>query len=180
MKVTVTTRHIDDREKNKMLKDYALKKVNRLKRYINDEKDPSEVKLILSSEKFRNTAEVLVNDGRVKANASVEMEDMHAAIDGVLDIIIKQLRRKSDKKIRTKRRSNSKPTENIASPAEEQDESNNNLILEKLGSKPMSLEEAMLQLEVSETGFFAFRNIETEEINVVYKKNNANVGLITP
>ena len=113
MRVTVTTRHIDDKQTNKMLKDYALKKVNRLERYINEEKDPSEVKVILSSEKFRNIAEIFVNDGKVKVNASVEMDDMNAAIDGVLDIIIKQLRRKNDKKIRTKRRTNSKPVESL-------------------------------------------------------------------
>ncbi len=181
MRVTVTTRHIDDKQNNKMLKDYALKKVNRIERYINEEKDPSEVKVILSSEKFRNIAEIFVNDGKVKVNASVEMDDMHAAIDGVLDIIIKQLRRKSDKKIRTKRRTNSKPTENLNIPQEEPGEDlNGNIITEKINSKPMSLEEAVLQLDVADNGFLAYRDRDTEEINVIYNKGNSTIGLIKP
>lgn len=180
MKVTVTTRHIYDKEKNKTLKDYTLKKVKRLERYINTEKDPSEVKVILTSEKFRNIAEILVNDGRVKVNASVEMEDMHAAIDGVLDIIIKQLRRKSDKKIRTKRRANAKPTEELGVPEfQEENEDQPEVVTEKLNSKPMSVEEAILQLDLSEHGFVAFRDVENEEIKIVYRKNNSEVGLIT-
>lgn len=181
MNVTVTTRHINDRETNKILKDYAIKKVNRLERYINEEKDPSQVKFTLSEEKFRNIAEIHVNDGRTKVNASVEMDDMHAAIDGVLDIVIKQLRRKSDKMIRTKRRSNSKPSEQIDNKERVSEKSiTDDIVSEKLTTKPMSLEEARLQLDVAEKGFVIFKNIETDEINVIYSKSNSKVGLITP
>jgi len=181
MQVTVTTRHINDKNQNKMLKDYAIKKANRLERYINEEKDPSEVKIILSCEKFRNMAEILVNDGRVKVNASVEMDEMHAAIDGVMDIIIKQLRRKSDKKIRTKRRANSKPAEIAEIKRNINNEnSSNNIHREQLDSKPMSVEEAKLQLDVAEKGFIVFRNTDTGEMNVLYRKRDSKAGLITP
>lgn len=181
MNVTVTTRHINDRQTNKILKDYALRKVNRLERYINEDKDPSQVKFTLSEEKFRNIAEIHVNDGRTKVNASVEMDDMHAAIDGVLDIVIKQLRRKSDKMIRTKRRSNSRPSEQIQKEYKESEENiTDDIVSEKLNSKPMSLEEARLQLNVADKGFVVFRNIETDELNVIYTKNNSKVGLISP
>lgn len=181
MQLTVTTRHIDDRQKNKILKDYVNKKVKRLERYINEEKDPSKVKVTLTSEKFRNIAEVLVNDGRMNVNASVEMEDMHAAIDGVMDIIIKQLRRKSEKRIKSKRRTGSKTIETIenSQPVETETEEND-IIPEKLNSKPMSVEEAKLQLDVTDKGFVVFRNSESGEMNVLYDKKNSKAGLILP
>lgn len=177
MKVNVTTRHIDNRRFANHVKEYALKKTSRLERYM-EAKDPSDVKIILSSEKLRNNAEIIVNSGNLNANASVELEDMHAAIDKVFDAIVKQLRRRTDKKATTRRRAGSK----TQGPTKETEKNNNkNVIRKKLPAKPMSLDEAVLQLSVSDENYVVFRNSETLEMNVVYnEKGSKAVNLITP
>lgn len=182
MKVTVTTRHLNNRKMSNVLRDYALKKIPRIERFMHAYKEPSEIKLILEAQKFRNTAEIIVSDGNLKATASVEMADMHAAIDRVVDTIIKQLRRKSDKYLTVKRRQNYKASNSLDSVSNSKQDTlqSKDISIEKLPLKPMPLEEAMLQLNVSKEKFLVFRNSETGEMNVVYNKKNSIVGLITP
>ena len=105
VKVNVTTRHLNDRNRSNRLRDYAEKKFPRVEKYMNVDYEPSEIKLILETEKFRNIAEIIVNDGSFKTTATVIDEDHFAAIDKVIDIVIKQLRRNQDKLTSTKRRS---------------------------------------------------------------------------
>ena len=61
-------------------------------------------------------------------------------------------------------------------------EPNNNKIVKtkKFPIKPMSVEEAVLQMDLIGHEFFMFRNAEDEEINVVYKRKDGNYGLIEP
>ena len=58
MKVTVTTRHIKDSKTSEKIKAYALKKTKRIERHVNSDKDPSDLRFVLSSEKFRDKAEI--------------------------------------------------------------------------------------------------------------------------
>ena len=176
MQITVTTRHIDQ-NKAEDLKKYISKKIKKLERYARSRRNPWEVKAILTVEKFRNTAEILVNSG-----GSVEAEDMYIAIDEAIGSIIKQLKRQTEKRIKTKRGIDVKPTPQIESqtlrPASE--EENQNIKVERAPSKPMSIEEAVLQLKISDKDFLVFRNSETGEVNVVYKKKGNSIGLIAP
>lgn len=178
MKVNIVTRNIPSRRKSRQLKRYALKKMPRLERYIDPHRDPSEARLVLSSEKLRNNAEIIISSGPMKAAASVETDDMHAAIDKLFDTIIKQLRRRTDKQMTLRRRSPSKAS---ALPTPARVEPSPIVDRKTLGPKPMSLAEALLQLDASRTDFFAFRNSETLEMNVVYRKpDSKKVGLLTP
>ncbi len=182
MQLTVTTRHIDQ-NKSEDLKNYILKKIKKLERYTRFRRNPWEVKAILTVEKFRNTAEILVNSGgSLKSTSSVEAEDMYVAIDGAIDSTIKQLKRQTEKKIKTKRGIGTRSTPQTEPQAltirsEEDDE---NIRVERAPSKPMSVEEAVLQLKVSDMDFLMFRNSETGEVNVVYKKKGNSIGLIAP
>lgn len=177
MKVNIVTRNIPSGRKSRQIKRYALKKMPRLERYIDPNRDPSEARLVLSAEKLRNNAEIIISSGPMKAAASVETDDMHAAIDKLFDTIIKQLRRRTDKQMTLRRRSPSRPSPLPAARVERSP------IVDRkeLGAKPMSLAEALLQLDAAQTDFFAFRNSETLEMNVVYRKpDSKKVGLITP
>ncbi|MGI9534889.1 MAG: ribosome hibernation promotion factor [Thermodesulfobacteriota bacterium] len=178
VKVNVTTRHLNDRNKSNRLREYALKKFPRIERYMNVEHEPSEIKLILESEKFRNIAEIIVNDGSYKTTATVIEEDHLAAIDKVTDIVIKQLRRNLDKLTSTKRRSlrNSK----IKSQNKHDEKLSNKISEQKLPLKPMSLAEARLQLDISKDKFVVFRNSENDEMNVLYRNKNSSLILIKP
>ncbi len=184
MQVTVTTRHIEQ-SKAEHLRTYLLKKIKRVERYVRRERDPSEVKVILAVEKFRNIAEIFVNSGALKTTSNVEAQDMRAAIDGAIDSIIKQLKRLSEKKIRTKRRIGIRSKEKIVSRSGNQPTLNieddaYNIRVEKAQSKPMSVEEAVLQLRVSDMDFLVFLNSESGMVNVLYRKKGGGLGLVTP
>ncbi len=185
MEVTITTRHIEDQSKADNLKNYFQKKIKRVERYIKAKRNPSEVKLVLAVEKFRNIAEILVNIGTFKVTSSVEAEDMYTAIDRAIDSTIKQLKKETDKKIKTKRRGSGKSKEKITNinskplnPAKKSE--TDNLGFEKVQTKPMSVEEAILQLKISEVDLLTFRNSDTGEINTLHKRKGGKIVLIAP
>jgi ribosomal subunit interface protein len=113
MQITVTTRHIDNKDKAESLKEYAKKKAKRIERHVRSEKNPSEIKIVLCVEKFRNIAEIMVNSGTFQVTSSIEREDMYLAVDTAIDSIIKQLKKQTDKKIKVKRRVGAKPKEDF-------------------------------------------------------------------
>ncbi len=180
MKIDIITKNIPDRRKSEHLKRYAMKKMPKLQRYIDPERNPSEAKILLSAEKLRNNAEITISSGPMKAAASVQTDEMHSAIDKLFDTIIKQLRRRTDKQLTLRRRNSSKTP---STAREQRVKRNNNFRMDHqfLSPKPMSVAEALLQLDASEENFVAFRNSETLEMNVVYKKTDSKkVGLVTP
>jgi len=183
MKVTVTTRHIKNTKDSEKIKLYALKKTGRIERYVKSEKDPSELRFILSSEKFRDKAEISLTCGSIKATSSVETTDMYAAIDDSVDTIVKQLKKQTEKKTKEKRRTGAKSKEEIKEtrvPLRPQSNETEKIKVHKLPPKPMSLEEASLQLKVSDANFVAFRNSENGVMNVLYISRRGQNILIEP
>lgn len=183
MKTTVTTRHISENQNSEELKTYALKKAKRIEKYLKSEREPSELRFVLSSEKFRDAAEITVNSANVKAASSVEMDDMHAAIDGAVDSIVRQINKQTDKKIKSKRRVSARPKEDTDEIVNETDSPSIQLAdikVHKLPSKPMSIEEASLQLRVSDANFIAFKNSENDKMNVLYLNRRGQAILIEP
>jgi len=183
MKVTVTTRHLKNPKESEKMKSYARKKSSRIERYVKAEKDPSELRVILSSEKFRDTAEISISSGNIKATSSVETNDMYAAIDDAVDTIIKQLKKQTEKKTKEKRRTGAKTKEEVIESipvSETGDDYLTDLIIHKLPPKPMSIEEASLQLKVSDANFVAFKNSESGLMNVIYISRRGHKILIEP
>ncbi|HEY7535053.1 MAG TPA: ribosome-associated translation inhibitor RaiA [Thermodesulfobacteriota bacterium] len=182
MQVTVTTRHIEQ-SKAEHLRTYILKKIKRVERYIKTGRNPSEVKVVLAVEKFRNIAEIFLNSGTLKTTSNVEDDSMHSAIDKAVDSIIKQLKRLTEKKIRTQRRAGTRSKGKIISPRSQssstKEDDFDNVTIEKTQSKPMSVEEAVLQLRISGMDFLMFLNSESGKINVLYKKGGGGLGLVT-
>ena len=179
VKVNVTTRHLDDRNRSAQLRKYAMKKLPRVERYMKVDYEPSDIKLMLETENFRNIAEIMVNDGNFKATATVIDEDHFASIDKVIDIVIKQLRRNQDKVTSGRRRS--LRSQKIKSRSEQERQFLSKITPKKLPLKPMSLSEARLQLDISTDNFVAFRNSEESgEINVLYKDKKADLFLLKP
>lgn len=178
MKVNITTRHLNDRNKSKKLREYAQKKISRIERYMHTKHDPTEIKLIFEAEKRNNIAEIIINDGDFQTTASVVDDDHFAAIDRVIERIIIQLKRNWEKRSSAKRKH---LKTNILKTAVIKSKKNTDKIMdEKLPLKPMSLNEAKLQLEITPYKFIAFRNSENGEMNVIYRNNNSALKLIIP
>ncbi|HWP91256.1 MAG TPA: HPF/RaiA family ribosome-associated protein [Thermodesulfobacteriota bacterium] len=186
MQVSVTIRHIDNQARQENLRNYTLKKIKRVERYIKSRKNPSEVRVVLFEEKFRNICEILVISGTFKITSSVESDEMHGAIDRAIDGTIKRLKKLSEMRIKTRRRGSAKPRENTGGtnqkplrPSNEKRLEGEGISLERVPLKPMSVEEAILQLKVSGEDILTFRNSETGEINTLHNRRG-KVVLIAP
>jgi putative sigma-54 modulation protein len=100
MQINVTFRHV---ESSPQLKDYIGEKLHKVKKYL---REPLEAHVVLTAEKFRHTVEVNIMAGNGTAIHGIEsMEDIHAAIDTVVDKIERQIKKQLDKTKRPKRRS---------------------------------------------------------------------------
>ncbi len=175
MRINVTFRHVDSSD---ALKEYAEQRLKKLKKYI---EGPMDVNVVLSVEKFRHTAEVVISGDGIRAAAKEVQEDMKAAIDLVSDKIEKQLKR-----YREKLRSKRVTPQGLQAPAppvaehEAAAEVGEVIRTEKMAAKPMSVEEAVAQLQVLDRDFLVFTNADTNQVNVIYWRKDGALGLIEP
>jgi len=104
MQINITFRHMDS---STPLKNYIGEKLRRVKKYLHE---PIEAHVVLSTEKFRHAVEVTITSGNGTAVHGMEnMEDIHAAIDSVVDKIDRQIKKQLDKSKRPKRRQTGLP-----------------------------------------------------------------------
>ncbi|MGD9034071.1 MAG: ribosome-associated translation inhibitor RaiA [Desulfobacteraceae bacterium] len=177
MDISVTFRHMQPTES---LKTYAEEKVSKIKRYLDF---PLEAHVVLSVEKFRHIADVTLSVNGTWIKGIEETDDMYSAIDQVMDKLEKQVK-KYLSKIRNRRTENRKGEETLAAEETEEDVAfgieGPSIEVEKMLAKPMDPEEAAMQLSTSQQDFIVFRNSRSEEINVIYKRKDGNLGLIEP
>lgn len=156
-------------------------KIGRLDYYLHPE---TEVKVTVSAKKARHTIEVTIipiSGPIIRAEDSEE--SLYAAIDIVYDKLNKQLR-KYKNRLQDRHQSNESirfEGVDIDSDGQYEDEERLDIVIErnkKFDMKPMSPEEAVLQMELVEHDFYMFRNIDTDEMSVVYKRKNGGYGII--
>jgi len=161
------------------LKEYAEARFDKLDKYLS-ESEESEVVVNLSVEKFRQIAEVVVSADYVHLSAYEESEDMYSTIDLVLDKMEAQLR-KIREKIKDKRRVGR--GRSVRMDFFSLGEDSSAPVIRKSDNyqaKPMAVEEAAMQLDSLGYEFLVFRNAESEDLNVIYKRKNGEFGLIDP
>jgi putative sigma-54 modulation protein len=162
------------------LRTYAEEKVSKIKRYLDF---PLEAHVVLSVEKFRHIADVTLSVNGTWIKGIEETDDMYSAIDQVMDKLEKQVK-KYLSKIRNRRTENRKGEETLGAEETEEDAAfgleGPGIEVEKMIAKPMDPEEAAMQLSTSQQDFIVFRNSRSEEINVIYKRKDGNLGLIEP
>ena len=119
-----------------------------------------------------------------KYQGKEETADMYAAIDGVLDKLERQLKRYKDKIKKHKPLSGrERRVEKTVFTAASIDEGHAEPSIIKSDSfhvKPMSVDEAVMQMDLLEKEFLVFTDSSSEEINVVYRRKDGNYGLIVP
>lgn len=169
MKVTITGKNI---EVSEYLRDLALKKIAKLERYFPED---TEVLITMAVEKNRHIVEVTIpyQGGIIRGEESTG--DMYASIDNVIAKLEKQIIRHKSKLEKTLRYEG-EPSEYDYD--EDEDDSPRIVRVKRFSMKPMSVEEAALQMELLGHSFFVFTNDETEEMNVIYKRKDGNYGLI--
>jgi len=157
------------------LRDYAEKKIGKLDRLFRSE---SEAFVTFSAERGRFRAEVTLRNNGMYYRVSELTGDMYASIDSAVASIERQIR-KNKTRLEKKLRENVFDR-NMMSPYEEEQPEEFKIVREKKFSiKPMTAEEAILQMELLDHEFFAFRNEDEDgSFAVVYKRKNGGFGLI--
>lgn len=173
MRYTITGRNIVVTEG---LKTAIYDKIGKLERYFTPE---TEVQVTLSVEKDRQKIEVTIPvKGNIIRSEQVS-NDMYVSIDLVEEIIERQLKKYKNKLADAKQGSASFNQEFVDKEYTNEDEVNI-IRTKRFGIKPMYPEDACVQMELLGHNFFVFRNAETEEVNVVYKRKGNTYGLIEP
>jgi len=158
------------------LKTAVYEKIGKLEKYFTPD---TEVHVTLSTEKDRQKIEVTIP---VKGNiirAEQVSSDLYVSIDLVEEIIERQLRKYKSKIINNKQASINFSEKFVNDDYEEDDEIKI-VKSKKFAIKPMDPEEACVQMELLGHNFFVFRNSQTDEVNVVYKRKGNTYGLIEP
>jgi putative sigma-54 modulation protein len=180
MQVSVTFRHMDNSE---ALRKYAEDKIGRLKKY---EYGPVDASVVLSVEKHRQIAEVVINAEKMTIKGREATDDMYSAIDMVMEKIEKQIKKHKERLVSHKANTIRVRAEITGSipplPDGEyvQETEESAIITRTVDSKPMTVEEAAMQLDMSKSEFIAFINSDTNEMNVIYRRKDNNFGHIIP
>jgi putative sigma-54 modulation protein len=163
------------------LKDYALQKLGKLDKHLND---AARLELELQVEKNPSISQNQVAEATVWTKGPVlrareSSTDMKASIDLLVDKLERQARRYRDKRRRGPGRGNHN---NVAEgiPVVADEERPVIVKTKQFAIKPMTPEEAVLQLELIGHDFFVFQNADTSDVNVVYRRRDGNYGLIEP
>jgi len=173
MKFIIIGRNIDVTEG---LKSAVQEKLGKLERYFTPE---TEIHVTLSVEKDRQKIEVTIPvKGNIIRSEQVS-SDMYVSIDLVEEVIERQLRKYKTKIVNQQQAGGNFQKEFVEDEFLE-DEEVKIIRTKKFGIKPMYPEDACVQMELLGHNFFVFRNAETEEVNVVYKRKGNTYGLIEP
>jgi putative sigma-54 modulation protein len=190
--IRVTGRHVSVTE---AMKEYCRRKVATLHL---DYPKIIEVQVILDVQKYRHHAEVILHcSNHITIEARSECNDMYGSIDQVVDRVARQMRKCKTRLMRnhSPRRQSLRQTEDrivrwdwIDAAAEFSEdggapveEAVREIVhREKHPVKPMSPDEAVLQMELSPKQFLVFLNSQTDKVNVLYRRKKGDFGLIEP
>ena len=151
-------------------------KIGKLERYFTD---TTEVHVTLSTEKNRQKIEITIPMKGSIIRAEEVSSDMYVSIDLVEEVIERQLRKYKNKLI-DKEQNAAHLSQSFIEADDFEVEDIQIIRSKKFAMKPMDPEEACVQMELIGHNFFVFRNSETDEVNVVYKRKGNTYGLIEP
>ena len=174
MKFNIHGRKIEVTE---AIKSYIEEKIGRLDKYFEDPDNITATVLI----KLRGNdqvVEVTINANSYLLRGEESNKDLYASIDKVSDKIERQIRKN---KTRMSKKVGKESLKDFSLDFEElEDNTAKNTVVKRkvVESKPMSEEEAILQMELLGHEFFVFKNSSTNEVNVLYKRKDSNYGIL--
>jgi putative sigma-54 modulation protein len=169
MNIIINCRHKD---LTKNLKEYAEEKIGKFKKYLGN---VSEATITLSVEKYRHKAEVLLKVNGSFIQAVSTTAEMYSSIDDVVEKLARQVKKFKDKTVSLRKNKGKS-----VSPPETVDTLPTIIKNKSYNIKPMSVEEAAMQMDLLDKDFFVFTNASSGNINVLHKRNDGNFGLIEP
>jgi len=186
MQLNITFRHMDPIDS---LKNYAQEKVEKANKYLDR---AGEANVVLSLERHLHQADITLTSGPFVLRGREKSEDMYASIDKAMDRIEKQLRRYKDRLKNHNRRErmpqyiHEESEVHIrhdvmeVSVAEESGIALNPRVIKtnEFVTKPMTVDEAVMQMDLLDNDFIVFTNTQSAELNVIYRRKDGHYGLI--
>jgi putative sigma-54 modulation protein len=185
MRIEYTGRQTDVPPEIRGLVERKLKKLSKVLHGITD------VHVILASDKHRQIAEVSVHSPHLILTAAEETPDAGLSMATVIDKLTRQAQRHMGKLRERKRRAPARATalwSGVLTPGAPAEEGPPPVVrtgprvirTQRFLVKPMTVDEAVLEVGASDDGFLVFRDAATERVNVLYKRKDGNLGLIEP
>ena len=156
------------------IKNYVKEKLARLDKYF-DEPNRIDAHVLIRVKNNEEIIEVTIPTSKYTLRAEEKNADLYAAIDLVVDVLERQIRKNKTKL--NKHRCDD--LMGFAFVESDEEEINESIVKRKnIDTKPMSEEEAILQMELLGHDFFVFKNVDEECISVLYKRKDGNYGII--
>ncbi len=181
MQLTITGKNMNVSERTEK---FVRQKMERLDRHLSE---PVEAHVELSTQNTkdvnqRQIVQVTMFKNGTIIRAEERSSDMRAAVDAVVDKLDKQIRRYKDKQVR-KRRTAAGISEVVAEQQAEAEAAEPEPVIvrtKKFRVAPMSAHEAIDQMELLGHSFYLFLNQASDELNVVYRRDDGNFGVLEP
>jgi putative sigma-54 modulation protein len=176
MNVEITGRHILI---TPAIRTYLMKRLRKLEKILGED---ISLHVIVDVEKKRQSAEILLKSKMLDLAGKGQTDDMYDSITVAVEKIEKQALKHKSKIIEGKRqRVKAKSIVNkldVGEPASRALERKSKIRDEDVQSKPMAVEEAVIELNHSDYPFLVFRNVDSGDVNVLYHRKDGTLGLI--
>lgn len=183
MQVSVTFRQM---EATPALKDHATDRVQKIAKYISK---PTDAHVVLSLEKYMHKADITLNTNGLLIRGAEKSEDMYSSIDRAIEKIERQLKRYREKLKRHQPRQSSNPYRVRLNVLDNQADENQTdemaatlparvVETEEFDATPMTVDEAIMQMDLLDNKFLVFQNAGTAQLNVIYRRKDGFFGLI--
>ena len=160
------------------IKDYITEKVDRLNKYF-EKPNLVTANILIKVKGYDQTIEVTIPTANFTIRNEESAEDLYAAIDRVSDKIERQIRKNKTKINKIEKDAAKKLNLVYIEEADAEEDVNRSIVKRKrLDTKPMDEEEAILQMEMLGHDFFIYKDRDTKNVCVIYKRKDGNYGLI--
>ena len=159
------------------IKNYIEEKIGRLDKYF-ENPDNITATVLIKLRGNEQVVEATINANKFMLRAEESHKDLYASIDKVSDKIERQIRKN---KTRMSKKVNKDLVKDFVLDFEvPEEEENDNVIVKRkvIENKPMSEDEAILQMELIGHEFFAFKNVDTGDVNIIYKRKDGDYGIM--
>lgn len=162
------------------LKKYARRRMEKLERFFGKGSD-LECDVVMTVDKFRHRCEVNISGEGTHINATEQAQDMYAAIDLVTDKLESQIKRKISRVKEQRRKARNAEVDVFTFNVEAEPEEETAVVgTDRFASKPLHLDEALMQLDSIGSDFLVFLNAENNRVNVIYRRRSQGYALIDP
>ena len=161
-------------EVTEAIKNYITEKIGKLDKYF---QKPEEIKanVLIKIRGLEQIVEVTIPIKKIVLRCEERNEDLYKAIDLASDKLERQLRKNKTKMMKQKKDITKEMKFEELESIEEKEEI---VKRKKIEMKPMSEEEAMMQMDLIDHDFFVYKDVETKTVNVIYKRKDGTFGII--